>query len=305
MVPWNRIKEIVNLCNKELERGTPSSASWHAAYKNSAYVFAGGLPYKLNEGDIIQVFSQVGEIVDCNLLRDKKTGKSKGSCFIAYEDQRSTVLAVDNFNGSKILDRTIYCDHVKQYRIPDDENRERREEDGVVEDDETYLERRKKVWDYEKYEQAIEPFDAEETKAALKRQEEEKERAERLEEQLKARKDRRALAIEEEKAWAEQMDMWEKEREAEKVMRREQIMADPDDGGRLKNNLFKGGLKKLAKEERKKRKGVKKKKKKKKRRRGGNSDEEEGKEKKREFHGLAKVRMLQKKMDNSAFYGPK
>jgi len=305
MVPWNRIKEITNLCNKELELGTPSSASWHAAYKHSAYVFAGGLPYKLNEGDIIQVFSQVGEIVDCNLLRDNKTGKSKGSCFIAYEDQRSTVLAVDNFNGTSILGRTIYCDHVKNYRIPDEENRDIREEDGVLESDETYLERRKKVWDYEKYEQADEPFDVEETKAALERQEVEKERVKKLEEQLKARKKRRELAIEEEKAWAEQMDMWEKEREAEKVLRREQIMADPDDGGRLKNNLFKGGLKKLAKEERRKKKGIKKKKKKKKKRkRGEESDNEDGK-KKREFHGLAKVRMLQKKMDNSAFYGPK
>jgi RNA-binding motif X-linked protein 2 len=40
-----------------------------------------------------------GEIVDINLKRDDKTGKSKGFAFVAYEDQRSTVLAVDNLNG--------------------------------------------------------------------------------------------------------------------------------------------------------------------------------------------------------------
>ena len=43
-----------------------------------------------------------GEVVDINLVRDKKTGKSRGFCFAAYEDQRSTVLAVDNFNGAKV-----------------------------------------------------------------------------------------------------------------------------------------------------------------------------------------------------------
>lgn len=43
-----------------------------------------------------------GEIVNINLVRDKKTGKSKGFCFICYEDQRSTILAVDNFNGIKV-----------------------------------------------------------------------------------------------------------------------------------------------------------------------------------------------------------
>ena len=43
-----------------------------------------------------------GEIVNINLVRDKKTGKSKGFCFLAYENQQSTVLAVDNFNGIKV-----------------------------------------------------------------------------------------------------------------------------------------------------------------------------------------------------------
>lgn len=37
-----------------------------------------------------------------NLVRDKKTGKSKGFAFLCYEDQRSTILAVDNLNGIKV-----------------------------------------------------------------------------------------------------------------------------------------------------------------------------------------------------------
>jgi len=43
-----------------------------------------------------------GEIVNINLVRDKDTGKSKGFAFICYEDQRSTILAVDNLNGAKV-----------------------------------------------------------------------------------------------------------------------------------------------------------------------------------------------------------
>lgn len=39
-------------------------------------------------------FYRYGEIVDVNLVRDKGTGKSKGFAFVAYEDQRSTNLAV-------------------------------------------------------------------------------------------------------------------------------------------------------------------------------------------------------------------
>jgi hypothetical protein len=40
------------------------------------------------------VIRRYGEVVDVNLVRDKGTGKSKGFAFIAYEDQRSTNLAV-------------------------------------------------------------------------------------------------------------------------------------------------------------------------------------------------------------------
>ncbi|VDD95926.1 unnamed protein product [Enterobius vermicularis] len=59
-----------------------------------------------------------GEIVNVNLVRDRKSGKSRGFCFICYEDQRSTILAVDNFNGIKLLKRTIRVDHVEEYKIP-------------------------------------------------------------------------------------------------------------------------------------------------------------------------------------------
>lgn len=72
----------------------------------------------MNEGDIAIVFSQFGEISDLLLIRDQKTGKSKGYCFLCYEDQRSSVLAVDNFNNATICGRDIRVDHVKQYKPP-------------------------------------------------------------------------------------------------------------------------------------------------------------------------------------------
>lgn len=72
----------------------------------------------MNEGDIVIVFSQYGEIVDWRLVRDKITGKSKGFGFLAYEDQRSTILAVDNLNGADVLGRPLRVDHWKDYKIP-------------------------------------------------------------------------------------------------------------------------------------------------------------------------------------------
>jgi RNA-binding motif X-linked protein 2 len=117
----NVIQEIDRINAREFAAGIfggVTNGSWHDKYKGSAWVYVGGLSYELSEGDIICVMSQWGEVEDINVVRDKATGKSQGFAFVKYEDQRSTVLAVDNFNGTKLLGRTLRCDHVDQYKLP-------------------------------------------------------------------------------------------------------------------------------------------------------------------------------------------
>jgi len=112
----NVVREINKINELELDLG--ASGSWHDDYKESAYIFIGGLHNDLTEGDVITIFSQFGEVMDVNLPRDKNTGKTRGFGFLMYEDQRSTVLAVDNLNGAKVLERTLRVDHVKDYKQP-------------------------------------------------------------------------------------------------------------------------------------------------------------------------------------------
>ncbi|KAI3749905.1 hypothetical protein L2E82_20525 [Cichorium intybus] len=135
MNPLTLVKRIQNINSKEASLGISEDASWHAKYKDSAYVYVGGIPFDLTEGDLLAVFAQYGEIVDVNLVRDKGTGKSKGFAFVAYEDQRSTILAVDNLNGAQVLGRTIRVDHVTKYKKKEEEDEEaeqqKREARGV------------------------------------------------------------------------------------------------------------------------------------------------------------------------------
>lgn len=131
------MREIERINKAEIARiasGT-QGGSWHDQYKDSAHIFIGGeccshcsvhmqsltsfttgLPPELTEGDVITIFSQYGEPVDINLPRDKSTGKARGFGFLMYEDQRSTILAVDNMNGAKVLNRTLRVDHVNNYK---------------------------------------------------------------------------------------------------------------------------------------------------------------------------------------------
>jgi len=121
MNPLTQTRNQMKLNDRELEMGVAGTKnSWHQEFKDSAWVFMGGMPYQLTEGDVICMFSQYGEVVHINLIRDHTSGKSKGFGFLCYEDQRSTILAVDNLNGFKILDRMIRVDHIHQYKLPKD-----------------------------------------------------------------------------------------------------------------------------------------------------------------------------------------
>ena len=76
MNPITNMRNLNKMNDRELEMGlSGTTQSWHNEYKESAWIFVGGLPYDLTEGDIICVFSQFGEIVHINLVRDLSTGK--------------------------------------------------------------------------------------------------------------------------------------------------------------------------------------------------------------------------------------
>ncbi|KAL9085175.1 MAG: hypothetical protein Q9165_007706 [Trypethelium subeluteriae] len=109
----NTVRSIQALNARELEAGTAPEASWHRDFADTAYIFIGGLPFDLSEGDIITIFSQYGEPTHIHLARDKETGKSKGFAFLKYEDQRSTDLAVDNMGGAQLMGRTLRVDHTR------------------------------------------------------------------------------------------------------------------------------------------------------------------------------------------------
>ena len=48
----NKIRDVERLNQAELESGVSLQGSWHWAYRASNYVFVGGLPYDLTEGDL-------------------------------------------------------------------------------------------------------------------------------------------------------------------------------------------------------------------------------------------------------------
>lgn len=112
----NAIQKILSMNEKELQQNVSDAASWHADYNDTSYIYIGNLHHDLKEEDILKIFSQYGNPTHLNLIKDKETGKSRGFCYLKYEDHRSCILAIDNFNGVKIFDRPLKIDHT-YYRL--------------------------------------------------------------------------------------------------------------------------------------------------------------------------------------------
>lgn len=117
----NKVEAIRKQNETELKEGIAgTSASWHQKYESCPYIYVGGLPTALTEGDLLAMFEQYGIVVLVNLVREADTGKSRGFAFLKYHDPRSAVLAVDNFTGTEVGGRTLRVDHAEDFKIPNE-----------------------------------------------------------------------------------------------------------------------------------------------------------------------------------------
>jgi hypothetical protein len=70
-------------------------------------IYVGNLYYALTETDIRNVFAPFGTIRSITLSMEPGSGRSKGFCFIEYEDVLAAESAIQVLNGSELAHRAI------------------------------------------------------------------------------------------------------------------------------------------------------------------------------------------------------
>ncbi|WP_295672409.1 RNA-binding protein [uncultured Mucilaginibacter sp.] len=70
-------------------------------------IFAGSLPFSLEEADLRELFEAYGEVSTVKLINDRETGRSKGFGFVEMPDDESAQKAITELNGFSVKGRTI------------------------------------------------------------------------------------------------------------------------------------------------------------------------------------------------------
>ena len=90
MNPLTQTLNQLKMNEKELAAGVSGTkSSWHTEYKDSAWIFLGGLPYEMTKGDVICMFSQYGEPVS--------------TCWTFFSISSQTVSGTLNFHVQTIF----------------------------------------------------------------------------------------------------------------------------------------------------------------------------------------------------------
>ena len=70
-------------------------------------IYVGNISYSLGEDDIRKIFEVMGKVDSVKLILDKRTGRSKGYCFIEMPDKKEAMEAIKTLDGKEVAGRNL------------------------------------------------------------------------------------------------------------------------------------------------------------------------------------------------------
>lgn len=80
---------------------------------NNKKLFVGSLPWAVDDARLGQIFSQAGNVVSAQVVKDRETGRSRGFGFVEMSTEEEAQAAIQNLNGSDVDGRKIVVNIAK------------------------------------------------------------------------------------------------------------------------------------------------------------------------------------------------
>lgn len=76
-------------------------------------IYVSNLNYKVDEGDLREIFEEYGEVTSVKIITDKDSGRSKGFGFVEMSDSAEGKKAIDALNGAEVEGRKIIVNEAR------------------------------------------------------------------------------------------------------------------------------------------------------------------------------------------------
>ena len=76
-------------------------------------LFVGRLPYNITENELVDLFTQYGNVIGVNLVKDHFTGLPKDFAFVEMTTRSEGHKAMEGLNGKEYKYRTLVCNESK------------------------------------------------------------------------------------------------------------------------------------------------------------------------------------------------
>lgn len=72
-------------------------------------LFIGNLPYDITDEEVLELFTEYGEVVNSDLIKDQYSGKSKGFAFVEMSTRGEGHKAMETLNKKQFRHRELVC----------------------------------------------------------------------------------------------------------------------------------------------------------------------------------------------------
>ena len=79
----------------------------------SKKLFVGSLPWAVNDEGLKEAFTPYGNVVSATVVKDRRSGRSKGYGFVEFENDSEAKAAIEGLNGKELQGRNIVVNEAK------------------------------------------------------------------------------------------------------------------------------------------------------------------------------------------------
>jgi len=96
-------------------------------YKNICMnLFVAGLPYDLDDAELLEIFEKFGPVLSAKVTLDKETGKSRGFGFVSMKEEQDGKDAIEHLNDISLGKKPLVVKQAEERQRPEPRNKYRR-----------------------------------------------------------------------------------------------------------------------------------------------------------------------------------